>query len=73
MVLKSVNNLSDIIVALECGLALSCKAHNLDLAAETFEDVLKVWKIFLSMQLLFSADHARFKNFVQKSIPSKVV
>lgn len=42
VVLKSMNNLSDIIVALESGLALTCKAHNLEMAAELFEDALKV-------------------------------
>ncbi|VEN34010.1 unnamed protein product, partial [Callosobruchus maculatus] len=40
-IVKSVNNLSDIIIALQCGLALSCSMHNLETAAETFEDVLK--------------------------------
>lgn len=43
VVLKSVNNLNDIIVALECGLALTCKAHNLELATETHEEALKVF------------------------------
>ncbi|CAH2002077.1 unnamed protein product [Acanthoscelides obtectus] len=38
---KSVNNLSDIIIALGCGLALSCTMHNLETATETFENVLK--------------------------------
>lgn len=40
-VVKSVNNLSDIIVALECGVAINCAMHNLDIATETFEDELK--------------------------------
>ncbi|XP_066262033.1 maternal protein tudor isoform X3 [Euwallacea similis] len=43
VVLKSVNNLNDIIVALECGLALSCKAHNIERASESFEDLLKAY------------------------------
>ncbi|XP_066147642.1 maternal protein tudor isoform X2 [Euwallacea fornicatus] len=43
VVLKSVNNLNDIIVALECGLALSCKAHNIERASESFEDLLKTY------------------------------
>ncbi|XP_076270545.1 tudor domain containing protein isoform X2 [Rhynchophorus ferrugineus] len=41
VILKSVNNLMDIIIALECGLALNCKAHNLESATECFENVLK--------------------------------
>lgn len=40
-IVKSVNNLSDIILALECGLAIGCTMHNLETAVESFEDVLK--------------------------------
>ncbi|CAH0557520.1 unnamed protein product [Brassicogethes aeneus] len=40
-VLKSVNNLSDVIIALYSGFLISCKAHNLESATETFEDTLK--------------------------------
>lgn len=39
-ILKSVNNLSDIILMLQCG-ALNCKMHNLDQATETHLDTLK--------------------------------
>lgn len=45
VIIKSVNNLSDIIVSLESGLALTCKAHNLEMASELFEDALKVIKL----------------------------
>lgn len=38
---KSVNNLSDIILALECGSVVCCAMHNLDMASETHEDALK--------------------------------
>lgn len=44
VILKSVNNLSDVIVSLESGLALTCKAHNVEMASELFEDALKVIK-----------------------------
>ncbi|XP_056634538.1 maternal protein tudor-like [Diorhabda sublineata] len=40
-IVKSVNNLSDIILALECGLAVNCTMHNLETATETFEETLK--------------------------------
>ncbi|XP_018571230.1 maternal protein tudor isoform X2 [Anoplophora glabripennis] len=40
-ILKSVNNFSDIIIALECGVALSCKMHNLEEAVTTDENNLK--------------------------------
>ncbi|KAJ8968977.1 hypothetical protein NQ317_001098 [Molorchus minor] len=40
-IVKSINNLSDIIIMLECGVALSCKMHNIEQATETFEDTLK--------------------------------
>ncbi|KAG5895989.1 hypothetical protein JTB14_005095 [Gonioctena quinquepunctata] len=40
-VLKSVNSLSDIIIALECGVAISCSMHNLEFATEIFEDNLR--------------------------------
>lgn len=38
---KSVNNLADIILALECGSVICCAMHNLDTAVETYEDTLK--------------------------------
>ncbi|XP_023023151.2 protein tudor isoform X2 [Leptinotarsa decemlineata] len=40
-VMKSVNNPGDIIIALECGVAVSCYMHNLETATEIFEDVLR--------------------------------
>ncbi|KAJ8954517.1 hypothetical protein NQ318_000749 [Aromia moschata] len=40
-IVKSINNLSDIIIALECGVAVSCKMHNVEDATETFEETLK--------------------------------
>lgn len=40
-VVKSVNNLADIILALECGSVVCCAMHNLDTAAVTNEDTLK--------------------------------
>ncbi|XP_048521225.1 maternal protein tudor-like isoform X1 [Dendroctonus ponderosae] len=54
VVLKSVNNLNDIIVALECGLALTCKAHNLELATESHEDALKA---YLEQTLIIYVDN----------------
>lgn len=40
-IVKSVNNLADIILALESGLVVCCAMHNLDTAAVTYEDTLK--------------------------------
>lgn len=40
-IVKSVNNLADIILALECGSVVCCSMHNLETAAETHEDTLK--------------------------------
>lgn len=40
-IVKSVNNLADIILALECGSVVCCAMHNLSTASETYEDTLK--------------------------------
>ncbi|XP_050306722.1 maternal protein tudor-like isoform X2 [Anthonomus grandis grandis] len=54
VVLKSVNSLSDIIVSLESGLALTCKAHNLEMASETFVENLKA---FIEHQVIIFVDN----------------
>lgn len=40
-IVKSVNNLADIILALECGSVVCCAINNLSTASETYEDTLK--------------------------------
>ncbi|CAH1130130.1 unnamed protein product [Ceutorhynchus assimilis] len=54
VILKSVNNLSDIIVALESGVVITCKAHNLEMASDVFEDVLKS---YLEQTLIIYVDN----------------